>query len=165
MSARAKARVDLVFAELTSSGWIDLIVYDANLSTEGPQTKRYQSQLLECLKRKKMSDVPGLILPHVLRSVGFSQITRVQVLLPTFWRDPKDSQICVRNGRTGEKSYMTMSEVGDRVSTLMLGFWEMMHGEWDDDVEDITTRNRIRRKEAETSRTYTRAAKIWARKR
>ena len=60
---------------------------------------------------------------------------------------------------------MTMSEIGDRVSTLMYGYWEEIFGEWDDDVEDFAERSRIRRKEAEETKTWSLIAKIGARKR
>jgi hypothetical protein len=108
---------------------------------------------------------PGLIVPSILRSAGFSKITRTQLLVPTFWRDSDENTVCIRNARTGEKSYMTMSEMGDRVSTLMYGFWEEMFGEWDDDLEDFGERNRLRRKEAEDIRTWSLVTKIGARKR
>jgi hypothetical protein len=71
----------------------------------------------------------------------------------------------IRNARTGEETFMTMSEVGDRVSTLMQGFWEELHGGWDDDVEDFAHRNRIRRKEAESTKTWSVVLKVGARKR
>jgi hypothetical protein len=59
---------------------------------------------------------------------------------------------------------MTMSEVGDRVSTLMHGFWEEIFGEWDDDVEDFAERNRIRRKEAEDTKPWSLIVKVGGRK-
>jgi len=58
-----------------------------------------------------------------------------------------------------------MSEMGDRVSTLMYGFWEEMFGEWDDDLEDFGERNRLRRKEAEEIKAWSLITKIGARKR
>ena len=60
---------------------------------------------------------------------------------------------------------MTMSEMGDRVSTLMYRFWEERFGEWDDDLEDFGHRNRLRRKEAEEIKTWSLITKIGARKR
>ena len=60
---------------------------------------------------------------------------------------------------------MTMSEMGDRVSTLMYGFWEEKFGEWDDDLEDFGQRNRLRRKEAVEIKTWSLITKIGARKR
>ena len=107
---------------------------------------------------------PGNDLPGLLRSAGFKQITRAQILLPSFWRNLEENQVCIRNASTGEKSFMTMSEIGDRVSTLMHGFWEEMHGEWDDDVEDFTQRNKIRRKEAEITKTWSVTIKLGAKK-
>jgi len=59
---------------------------------------------------------------------------------------------------------MTMSEIGDRVSTLMYGFWEEMFGEWDDSVEDFTARNRRRRTEAQEIKAWGLICKIGARK-
>ena len=43
---------------------------------------------------------------------------------------------------------MTTSEIGDRVSTLMHGFWEEMHGEWDDDVEEALIRKMMEESES-----------------
>ena len=111
-----------------------------------------------------MNPRPGVIVPHMLRRAGFTEITRTQLILPTFWRDPEDLPARIRNGRTGEICYMNMSEVGDRVSSLMLGFWEEIFGEWDDDVEDLGTRNKLRRKEAGQYKPYGSVVKVWARK-
>jgi len=108
---------------------------------------------------------PGLIAPSILRSAGFSDITRTQLLVPTFWCDSEQNTVCIRNARTGEESYITMSEIGDRVSTLMYGFWEEKFGEWDDDLEDFGQRNRLRRKEAVEIKTWSLITKIGARKR
>jgi hypothetical protein len=77
----------------------------------------------------------------------------------------EENNVCIRNAKTGEETYMTMSEIGDRVSTLMYGYWEEIFGEWDDDVEDFAERSRIRRKEAEETKTWSLIAKIGARKR
>jgi len=137
---------------------------EATLYAGGPCTRSYNTQLLQNLKNRKMYTNPGNALPGLLRSVGFKQITRAQILLPGFWRNLEENQVCIRNASTGEKSFMTMSEIGDRVSTLMHGFWEEMHGEWDDDVEDFTQRNKIRRKEAEMTKTWSVTIKLGAKK-
>ena len=59
---------------------------------------------------------------------------------------------------------MTMSEVGDRMSTLMYGFWEEMFGEWDDEVEGFAERNRVRRQEAEETKPWSLIVKVAGRK-
>jgi len=144
---------------------MDLLTTSASFHSSGPITHSYESQLVSCLERKNVYPNPGAKLPSILRSVGFVQIQRTQMTLPTFWRDENEDPVVIRNARTGEESYMTMSEIGDRVSTLMYGFWEELFGEWNDDLEDFTERNIIRRKEAEEMRCWSLISKIGARKR
>lgn len=142
-----------------------MLTSSASFQSAGPVTKSYESQLLSCLEERNFYPNPGTILPSILRKVGFTEITRTQLTLPTFWRDVNENNnVCIRNARTGEEAYMTMSEIGDRVSTLMYGFWEEIFCDWHHDVEDLTERNRIRRKEAENVRTWSLIAKIGARK-
>lgn len=144
---------------------MDILTTAASFYSAGPITRSYESRLLSCLDRRNMYPNPGLIAPSILRSAGFSEIKRTQILVPTFWRDHNEDYVCIRNARTGEESYMTMSEMGDRVSTLMYGFWEEMFGEWDDDLEDFGERNRLRRNEAEEIKIWSLVTKIGARKR
>jgi len=144
---------------------MDILTTSAGFHSAGPITRSYESRLLSCLDRRNLHPNPGLIAPSILRTAGFSGITRTQILVPTFWREPKEKAVCIRNARTGEESWMTMSEMGDRVSTLMYGFWEEMFGEWDDDLEDFGERNRLRRKEAEEIKAWSLITKIGARKR
>jgi hypothetical protein len=151
--------------KIDKSGWIDILTSEASFYSAGPLTHSYESQLLASLERRNMYSNPVSVIPSMLRIVGFTEITRTQLKLPTFWRDLEESAVCVRNARTGEDTNMTMSEIGDRVSTLMYGFWEEIFGEWDDALEDFTERNRIRRKEAEEMKTWSLVAKIGARKR
>jgi len=149
---------------LTKRGWLDILIPEPILLADGLMTKAYESQLLDCLKSKNVYPRPGLLLPSLMRTVGFKNITRCQVLLPIFWRDSTETPITIREGRTGETSTMTISEMGDRMSTLFLGFWEEILGEWDEDIHDLLTRNRLRRKEAEKSKSYASVVKLWARK-
>jgi hypothetical protein len=104
------------------------------------------------------------VVPTLLRKTGFTQIIRTQLSLPIFWSDSTENRTMIQNSRTGETVYMTMSELGDRVSTLMYGFWETFGG-FDDDVEDFAERNRMRRKEAEELKTLCVISKIGGRKR
>src|SRR5579859_7480242 len=136
------------------SGYIDLIVTDVPLKNAGPVTKAYETHLQSHLAQNYMHPSPGSVLPSLLRTSGFTQICRTQLLLPTFWRDETEqNKVCIPNVRTGEKTYMTMSEIGDRFATLMYGFWEEIFGEFNDDLEDFGERNRVRRREAEEMRT------------
>jgi hypothetical protein len=137
---------------------------EASLRSAGPITHAYETQLSQWLENRNVYPNPATIIPSFLRTAGFSEITRTQLKLPIFWRNPDENQVPIRNGRTGEISYMTMSEIGDRVSTLMYGFWEEIYGEWDDDLEDFTERNKIRRKEAEEKKAWSSVAKVGARK-
>lgn len=134
------------------------------LQSAGPMTQIYESQLLSFLAEKQMNPRPGSIIPHFLRKAQFVEITRTQLILPIFWHDPDENKASIRNARTGEITKMTMSEVGSRISTLMYGLWEEIYGQWDDDFEDFTQRNRIRRKEAETMKTKGLIVKIGCRK-
>jgi len=167
MLSCSKTRVisSLAIVKLINRGWIDFMTSSASFHSSGPITHSYESQLVSCLKRKKMYPNLAAKLPSILRSAGFVQIQRTQLTLPTFWRDEDETPVAIRNARTGEDTYMTMSEIGDRVSTLMYGFWEEMFGEWNDDLEDFTERNVIRRKEAEEMRCWSLISKIGARKR
>lgn len=146
-------------------GWLDFMCQEATLYAGGPCTRSYNAQLLQSMKRRNIHTTPGNAVPRILRTVGFKEITRAQLLLPSFWRNLEENPATVVNKRTGKKTFMTMSEIGDRVSTLMHGFWEEMHGGWDDDVEDFSERNKIRRKEAESTKTWSVMFKVGARKR
>jgi hypothetical protein len=108
---------------------------------------------------------PASVVPTILHRTGFHAITRTHLSLPIFWRDARENRTCIRNARTGEDVYMTMTELGDRVSTLMYGFWEEMYGEFNDDLEDFAERNRVRKREAEEFRTMCVISKIGGRKR
>jgi hypothetical protein len=140
------------------------MIPEPTLVAAGPVAQAYESRLLNCLKTKQVYPRPSLELPRIMRAVGFKQITRCQMLFPIFWRDLTEPHIAIRNRKTGEICNVTMSEIGDRVSSLLLGFWEEKLGDWDDDVEDIGTRNKLRRKEMEQSKSYNYMVKVWARK-
>ena len=127
-------------------------------------TRTYDERLQQRLERKRMHPRPSTILPRALRRANFTEIRRCQLLLPTFWHKQEENKACIRNARTGDKTYMTMSELGNRVSTLMYGFWEEIFGEWDDDIEDFGQRNNIRRREAEKLKTMSLVVKFWGRK-
>jgi len=151
--------------DLTNSGWLDFMTVEASFQSCGPITRSYNDQLLTYLEKRNMYPNPGsTILPLLIRHAGFRSITRAQVLVPTFWRDTTEPKVCIRNKRNGEETFMTMSEIGDRVSTLMYGFWEEMFGEWDDSVEDFKVRNRKRRAEALDVKAWSLICKIGARK-
>jgi hypothetical protein len=111
-----------------------------------------------------MNPRPSVIVPLSLREAHFTDITRTTLLLPTFWHEEEENKSCIRNAKTGEVTYMTMSEVSDRLTTLMYGYWEEIFGEWDDDMEDFGQRNKIRRKEAEEVKTRSIICKFWGRK-
>src|SRR5271169_962720 len=128
-----ETRVSLFKANAHCSGWIDILTSSASFQSDGPITKSYESQLLSCLDERNFYPNPGRILPSILRTVGFTEITRTQLTLPTFWHDLEEHNVCIRNARTDEEAYMTMSEIGDRVSTFMYGLWEEIFGKWDDD--------------------------------
>jgi hypothetical protein len=159
-----KTRVPPITSELTNSGWLDLIITEASLHSAGRITDSYNKQLITCLDHRNIYPNPGSILPSILRKAGFREITRTQLIVPIFWRNSDENQVCIRNGKTGETYFMTMSEVGDRVSTLMYGFWEEMFGEWDDEVEGFVERNRVRRHEAEETKPWSLIVKVAGRK-
>jgi SAM-dependent methyltransferase len=147
------------------SGWIDLLTSETTFQNAGPFTSLYSSIVTASLESKSMYPHPAAVVPTILHRTGFHAITRTHLSLPIFWRDSRENRTRIRNARTGEDVYMTMSEIGDRVSTLMYGFWEEIYGEFNDDLEDFGERNRVRKSEAEEFRTMCVISKIGGRKR
>jgi hypothetical protein len=146
-------------------GWIDLLTSETTFQNSGPFTSLYSTIVTTSLESKSMYPHPAAVVPTLLHRTGFHAIACTHLSLPIFWRDTGENRTCIRNPRTGEDVYMTMSELGDRVSTLMYGFWEEMYGGFNDDLENFGERNRARKREAEEFKTMCVISKIGGRKR